>query len=155
MKKRLIILTSICLFFGVASLTYSAPNIWRVQYSMGYADFSINDEMGRTLWIQCNIGLEEDIEHRVYYEEADIRTENSISPSHYPLRFVIDEEIEVLSTGSTKWRHGYNAWYEFTEAMARAKKIEVYIDHKKATHFTPPAANIKTIANQIKEACWP
>lgn len=133
----------------VADTGNSKPSIWRVGTGMGYAEYSIKDGEGRTLWVVCNEGAGADYDHGAHIEINDESYSNT--DSEYPLTFVVDDRIEITPPGTTTWRNGAGAWDEFVGNIAKARKIDVYLNDEKVTTFNPTVASINETGKYIAE----
>lgn len=133
----------------VADTGNSKPSIWRVGTGMGYAEYSIEDGEGRTLWVVCNEGAGADYDHGAHLEINDESYSNT--DSEYPLTFVVDDRIEITPPGTTTWRNGAGAWDEFVGNIAKARKIDVYLNDEKVTTFKPTVASINETGKYIAE----
>lgn len=133
--------------FSASFSAFAVPNVWRSGYGQGFSEYSIQDAKGQTLWVVCNVGAGEDYDHGARFETKSRSYENS--NSKYPLTFLLDGKNEVIPPKNTDWRNGGNAWQEFSKGVAKAKKIEVFINNKKVTTFTPTASSIKSVASDI------
>lgn len=142
MKKLLIVP-----LLALTSFAHAAPNIWQSGYGQGFSEYSIQDSKGNTLWIACNDGAGAEYDHSARLQTKKGSYQNT--DSKYPLTFVLDGKNSVAAPGTTKWRNGANAWYEFSHGIAKAKKIDVYLNNKKVTTFTPTQQSIKTVAKEI------
>ena len=116
---------------------------------MGYAEYSIKDGEGRTLWVVCNEGAGADYDHGAHIEINDESYSNT--DSEYPLTFVVDDRIEITPPGTTTWRNGAGAWDEFVGNIAKARKIDVYLNDEKVTTFNPTVASINETGKYIAE----
>ncbi|WP_139851702.1 hypothetical protein [Acinetobacter pullicarnis] len=142
MKK--LMLMSLFAFTGIAQ---AAPNVWNEVYSQGFSEYSIRDANGNTLLIACNDEAGGDYDHSAWLQMKNKRIQNT--DSKYPLTFLLDGKTKVAPTASTKWRNGANAWYDFSHGIAKAKKIEVFVNNKKVTTFIPTSQSIKSTAKDI------
>lgn len=133
----------------VADTGNSKPSIWSVGTGMGYAEYSIKDGEGRTLWVVCNEGAGADYDHGAHLEINDESYSNT--DSEYPLTFVVDDRIEITPPGTTTWRNGAGAWDEFVGNIAKARKIDVYLNDEKVTTFKPTVASINETGKYIAE----
>lgn len=133
----------------VADTGNSKPSIWSVGTGMGYAEYSIKDGEGRTLWVVCNEGAGADYDHGAHLEINDESYSNT--DSEYPLTFVVDDRIEITPPGTTTWRNGAGAWDEFVGNIAKARKIDVYLNDEKVTTFNPTVASINETGKYIAE----
>ena len=143
--KKLLLLP--LLFIGVSA--HAAPNVWRAAAAQGFVEYSIKDAKERTLWIACESGAGDDYDHSARLEMNGKSYENS--DSKYPLTFLLDGRKEVSPPGTTNWRNGANAWNEFIEGMSQAKKIDVFLNNKKITTFTPNKSSINEVAEGMLE----
>ena len=135
------------ILLGFCTSVHAAPNIWRSASTQGFVEYSIQDAKGQTLWVACNIGAGDDYDHSARFQTSKKSYENT--DSKYPLTFIFDNKTEAAPAASTKWRNGANAWYDFSHGVAKAKKIDVYLNNKKITTFIPTALSIKSIAKDI------
>ena len=133
--------------FAVTGFAHAAPNVWQSGYAQGFSEYSIQDTKGNTLWVTCNEGAGDDYDHSVRFQTPKKSYENS--DSKYPLTFLLDGKSKVATSASTKWRNGANAWYEFSQGISKAKKIDVYLNNKKVTTMTPNLNSIKSVAKHI------
>lgn len=125
----------------------AVPDIWRSGFGMGWVEYSIQDAESRTLWVACESGAGDHLDHSAKLEINGKYFSNS--DSEYPLTFLLDNRKEVAPPNSTMWRNGANAWYEFVHGMSKAEKIDVYINNKKVTTFTPNKASIEEVASGL------
>ena len=143
--KKLILVP--LLFIAVSA--HAAPNVWRTGAAQGYVEYSIQDSKQRTLWIACEAGVGDEYDHSARLEMNGKSYENS--DSKYPLTFLINGGKEVTPPGTTNWRNGANAWNEFIEGMSQAKKIDVFLNNKKITTFTPNRSSVNEVAEGMLE----
>lgn len=132
---------------AVTRFTYAAPNVWQSDYAQGFSEYSIQDVKGNTLWVTCNEGAGDMFDHSVRFQTPKNSYANS--DSKYPLTFLLDGKSKVAASASTKWRNGANAWYELSQGISKAKKIDVYLNNRKLTTFTPNQQSIKSVAKHI------
>ena len=135
------------ILLGFCTSVHAAPNIWQSSFAQGFIEYSIQDVKGQTLWVVCNVGAGDDYDHSARFETKSKSYENT--DSKYPLTFVFDNKTKAAPAGSTKCRNGANAWYDFRYGIAKAKKIDVFINNKKITTFTPTPQSIKSVAKEI------
>jgi len=133
--------------FAASGFAYAAPNVWQSDYAQGFSEYSIQDGKGNTLWVACNEGAGDDYDHSARLQTKKNSYENT--DAKYPLTFLLDGKTKVAAPGTTKWRNGANAWYEFSQGISKAKKIDVYLNNKKVTTFTPTQQSIKSVAKNI------
>jgi len=133
--------------FAVTGFAHAAPNVWQSDYAQGFAEYSIQDSKGNTLWVTCNEGAGDMFDHSVRFQTPKNSYANS--DSKYPLTFLLDGKSKVAASASTKWRNGANAWYEFSQGISKAKKIDVFLNKRKITTFTPNQQSIKSVAKHI------
>ena len=150
MKKLLLIpLLAVC-----TTTIYAAPNVWQSSFAQGFIEYLIQDTKGQTLWVVCNAGADDESDHSARFETKSKSYENT--DSKYPLTFILDGKTEVAPSGTTNWRNGANAWYEFSHGISKAKKIEVFVNNKKMTTFNPIPSSIKNVSKEIStcKAKW-
>ncbi|WP_111858953.1 hypothetical protein [Acinetobacter sp. CFCC 10889] len=131
----------------MSGFAHAAPNVWVSGWGQGFAEYSIRDTKGNTLWVTCNVGAGDDYDHSARLETPKSSYQNT--NSKYPLTFVLDGKKNVAAPETTKWRNGANAWYEFSQGVAKAKKIDVFLNNKKVTTFTPTPQSIRAVAKEI------
>ena len=133
------------LFTGASA--YAVPNIWVSGWQQGFSEYKITDAKGTSLYISCNDSAGDSYDHSA---TVSIRNkEYSNTDSSYPLSFLFDDSEAASPPGTTKWRNGANAWYAFANGIAKAKKIDVFLNERKIATFTPPAGNVKSVAKDI------
>lgn len=139
-----------CISTGI----YAVPNVWQNGYAQGFSEYSIQDAKGQRLWVTCNDGAGDQFDHSARFETKHRSYENT--DSEYPLTFLFDGKTTAAPPATTNWRNGANQWFEFATGIAKAKKIEVFINNKKITTFVPTASSIQSIAADISscEAKW-
>ena len=131
----------------MAGFAHAAPNVWQMSSTQGFVEYSVQDSKGNTLWVTCNEGAGDEYDHSARLETKRNSYENT--DSQYPLTFVLDGKNSVAAPGTTKWRNGANAWYEFSQGIAKAKKIDVFLNNTKVTTFTPTPQSIRAVAKEI------
>ncbi len=131
--------------FTTSALANAVPNFWTNSDYQGYDIYIINDSKGQTLSINCNYATSDNFDHGVYFTVNN--KDYSNSDSSYPLSFLVNDSIVVEPSNSTKWRGGSERWYEFTSAMTKAKKIDIYYKEKKVSTILPKnPALVKNLA---------
>lgn len=146
-----------CLILGLtlftSAMTYSAPNIWRVVSTQGWHVYSINDDKNNTLTVSCFGGPP--VDNRDHSVELELSNGKKIenSDSEYPLTFIYDDETEAVPMNNTLSNSGGRQWIEFIE-ISKAKKVEVFVNNKKVTTFTPSQKNISKTISSLAE-CIP
>lgn len=143
--KKLILLP---LLFVCAS-AHAVPNIWTMGFWGGYAEYSIQDSDERALWIACESGAGEDYDHSARFEMNNKTYKNS--DSEHPLTFLLDGKKSVTPPASTSSHSGDSAWNDFTDGMSKARKIDVYLNNKKITTFTPIKSSIDEVAKGMAD----
>lgn len=143
--KKLLLLP---LLFACAS-AHAVPNIWNIGSWQGISEYSIEDSKERTLWIACNFDGSDTIEHSARLEINDKSYQNS--DSKYPLTFLLDGKKSVTPPASSGWHGGDQAWNEFIYGMSKARKIDVYLNNKKITTFTPIKSSIDEVAKGMAD----
>lgn len=124
------------------------PNVWNNYFDRGYEAYAISDGKDRTLRVYCNPYPEaEDMDHLVLFEIGDETYENT--NSKYPLAFLLDDATQVTPAGSTNWKNGAVQWDNFARGISKARKIDVYLNNKKVTTFTPPQANVNAVVKEL------
>ncbi|MFW1858021.1 hypothetical protein [Acinetobacter defluvii] len=131
----------------MVGFAHAAPNVWVSGWGQGFAEYSIRDTEGNTLWVTCNVEAGDNYDHSARLETKRNSYENT--DSKYPLTFLFDGKTSAAPSASTKWRNGANAWYEFSQGIAKAKKIDVFLNNKKVTTFTPTPQSIRAVAKEI------
>ena len=143
--KKLILLP---LVFACAS-AYAVPNIWQLGVLQGYEEYSIQDSQERTLWVACAYAAGDDSDHSVSLEMNNKTYQNS--DSEHPLTFLLDGKRSVTPPASSGWHGGDQAWNEFIYGMSKARKIDVYLNNKKITTFTPIKSSIDEVAKGMAD----
>ena len=137
MKKLML---AACLI-SMYSSAQAAPNIWMESFGQGFNIFSIQDSRGQTLTVSCNSGAGEDYDHSAYFETHNKKNYEN-RDNKFPLSFIIDG-VAVSPSTNTTTRNGANDWGQFTQAISKGKKIEVFINNRKMTTFTPAKSSMK------------
>ena len=132
---------------AMTGFAHAAPNVWQMSATQGFVEYSVQDSKGNTLWVTCNEGAGDEYDHSARLETKRHSYENT--DSTYPLTFRFDAKTSAAPSASTKWRNGANAWYEFSQGIAKAKKIDVFLNNKKVTTFTPTQQSIRAVAKHI------
>lgn len=145
MKK----LTLAALLFSAFSTAQAAPHIWTENFGQGFNIYSIEDTKGQTLRISCNTGAGDNFDHSAEFQIRNKVYENT--GKKFPLSFIIDG-VSLSPSTNTDTRNGANDWSKFTQGIAKAKKIDVFINNKKVTSFTPAKSSMN-IAKDITSTC--
>lgn len=144
MKKILLL----PLIFACVS-AYAVPNVWVGEFGHGNSSYYIYDAQDRILRINCNSGA-----GTIYdpYANLEIKGKSyqNTSAKDY-LTFLVDGKKSLTPPSSTGWRNADNDWNAFVEGMSKAKRIDVYLNNKKITTFTPPQPNINEVASEIAD----
>jgi hypothetical protein len=146
MKK----LTLAALLISAYSSAQAAPNIWREGFDQGFNIYSIEDVKGQTLRVSCNSGAADEIDHSVEFEMRSKAYDNTGRKS--PLSFIIDGAA-LSPSDNTSTQSGASDWSNFTQGIAKAKKIDVFINNKKVTSFTPAKSSRKISKGINSSSC--
>jgi len=146
MKK----ITLAALLISAYSSAQAAPNIWREDFGQGFNVYSIQDAKGQTLRISCNSGAADYIDHSAEFQMRNKAYGNT--DGKFPLSFIIDG-AELTPGSNTTTRNGANDWSSFTQGIAKAKKIDVFINNKKVTAFTPAKSSMKIAKGIASSSC--
>lgn len=147
--KKLLLLPLI--FACVSVSAYAVPNVWVEEFGHGDFSYYIYDAQDRLLSINCNSGANIIGDP---YAHLEIKGKSYQSTSAKDrLAFLVDNKKSLKPPSSTGWRNADNAadnaWNAFVEGMSKAKRIDVYLNNKKITTFTPPQPNINEVASGI------
>lgn len=143
--RKLILLP---LLFTCAS-AYAVPNVWDSEFGQGNMNYYIYDSKDRLLRISCNSGAGLDYDPYVTLEIGNKTYQNT--DSKYPLSLLLDNKKAISPPGSTGSVHGSNSWNKLVEGISKARKIDVYLNNKKLTTFTPPKPNVDEVAIEIAD----
>lgn len=111
-----------------SSLANAVPNHWDKFDKQGYKVYKIDDTKGRILRIHCNYAASDNQDNGVYLTINNKDYPNPSSP--YPLRFMINNSIDMEVSRNTKSKSESKKWYEFTLAITKAKTIDIFIENE-------------------------
>ncbi len=134
------------------SITASAvPNFWNYGYvNMGYSEAYIVNTKKQSLAIDCyNDERDSEHDHGVSFESG--KKDYWSGDDNTSISFLLDGKKVVYAPSSTLTRSGSNTWNEFVKGIAKARKIEVYVNDRKKAIFRPKKASIKQVADLPKE----
>lgn len=127
--------------------SFGIPNIWTSGWGQGWAEYNINNDKQQLLRISCNVSANEESDHNI---TVNING-NEYSPTqpNISMAFVIDGNAYYPLHMETHNRNGANAWYKFTQAIGKGKKIEVYLNNEVVALFTPTLESVNKVAKDI------
>lgn len=147
---------SVTTILGLLSIpTYAVPNVWTSSFTQGYTEYVLSNSKNQTIIVACNEYADIHSDHGFHYYPKGLNG-NSL-----PLR-----NISILVDNSTvayppqdgglptSTRGGANEWINFTRAISKAKKIDLYSNNKLIATFTPTSNSVKSIARELAK-CRP
>ena len=122
------------LLFGV-----NLPNIWTTGFGQGWLEYNISNEKDQFLIISCNVGYDDETDHNIVFSTS------SKEFSGEDLAFIMDGNAYYPLSMPTNTRNGAEAWYQFSNDISKAQKIEVYSQDKKIGEFNPTKQSAKKV----------
>ena len=122
------------LLFGI-----TLPNIWTTGFGQGWLEYNISNENKQSLRISCNVGYDDETDHGIVF------TSNSKDYAGEELAFIMDGNAYYPLSMPTNTRNGAEAWYQFSNDISKAQKIEVYSQDKKIGEFNPTKQSAKKV----------
>ena len=122
------------LLFGV-----NLPNIWTTGFGQGWLEYNISNEKDQFLIISCNVGYDDETDHNIVFSTS------SKEYSGKDLAFIMDGNAYYPLSMPTNTRNGAEAWYQFSNDISKAQKIEVYSQDKKIGEFNPTKQSAKKV----------
>ena len=124
-----------------SSLLFGAnlPNIWTTGFGQGWLEYNISNENKQSLRISCNVGYDDETDHNIVFSTS------SKEFSGEDLAFIMDGNAYYPLSMPTNTRNGAEAWYQFSNDISKAQKIEVYSQDKKIGEFNPTKQSAKKV----------
>ena len=124
-----------------SSLLFGAnlPNIWTTGFGQGWHEYNISNENKQSLRISCNVGYDDETDHNIVFSTS------SKEFSGEDLAFIMDGNAYYPLSMPTNTRNGAEAWYQFSNDISKAQKIEVYSQDKKIGEFNPTKQSAKKV----------
>ena len=136
--KKSIIIGSLALFCNTLFGT-TLPNIWTTGFGQGWLEYNISNEKEQFLIISCNVGYDDETDHNIVFSTS------SKEFSGEDLAFIMDGNAYYPLSMPTNTRNGAEAWYQFSNDISKAQKIEVYSQDKKIGEFNPTKQSAKKV----------
>ncbi|MGJ0360199.1 hypothetical protein [Aliarcobacter cryaerophilus] len=123
------------------SLLFGAnlPNIWTTGFGQGWLEYNISNEKEQRLIISCNVGYDDETDHGIVFA-SDLK-----EYAGEELAFIMDGNAYYPLSMPTNTRNGAEAWYQFSNDISKAQKIEVYSQDKKIGEFNPTKQSAKKV----------
>ncbi|WP_148571987.1 hypothetical protein [Aliarcobacter cryaerophilus] len=115
------------------------PNIWTTGFGQGWLEYNISNENKQSLQISCNVGYDDETDHGIVF------TSDSKDYAGEELAFIMDGNAYYPLSMPTNTRNGAEAWYQFSNDISKAQKIEVYSQDKKIGEFNPTKQSAKKV----------
>ena len=124
-----------------SSLLFGAnlPNIWTTGFGQGWLEYNISNENKQSLRISCNVGYDDETDHGIVFA-SDLK-----EYAGEELAFIMDGNAYYPLSMPTNTRNGAEAWYQFSNDISKAQKIEVYSQDKKIGEFNPTKQSAKKV----------
>ena len=124
-----------------SSLLFGAnlPNIWTTGFGQGWLEYNISNENKQSLQISCNVGYDDETDHGIVFA-SDLK-----EYAGEELAFIMDGNAYYPLSMPTNTRNGAEAWYQFSNDISKAQKIEVYSQDKKIGEFNPTKQSAKKV----------
>lgn len=147
---------SVTTILGLLSIpTYAVPNVWTSFFTQGYTEYVLSNSKNQTIIVACNEYADIHSDHGFYYYPKGLNG-NSLPLRNISILFDNSTVAYPPQDGGlpTSTRGGANEWINFTRAISKAKKIDLYSNNKLIAAFTPTSNSVKSIARELAK-CKP
>lgn len=147
---------SVTTILGLLSIpTYAVPNVWTSAFTQGYTEYVLSNSKNQTIIVACNEYADIHSDHGFYYYPKGLNG-NSLPLRNISILFDNSTVAYPPQDGGlpTSTRGGANEWINFTRAISKAKKIDLYSNNKLIAAFTPTSNSVKSIARELAK-CKP
>ncbi|MCL9779575.1 hypothetical protein [Neisseria subflava] len=147
---------SVTTILGLLSIpTYAVPNVWTSAFTQGYTEYVLSNSKNQTIIVACNEYADIHSDHGFHYYPKGL---NGNSLPLRNIRILFDNSTVAYPPQDgglpTSTRGGANEWINFTRAISKAKKIDLYSNNKLIATFTPTSNSVKSIARELAK-CKP
>ena len=142
---------SVTTILGLLSIpTYAVPNVWTSSFTQGYTEYVLSNSKNQTIIVACNEYADIHSDHGFYYYPKGLNG-NSLPLRNISILFDNSTVAYPPQDGGlpTSTRGGANEWINFTRAISKAKKIDLYSNNKLIAAFTPTSNSVKSIARKL------
>jgi len=147
---------SVTTILGLLSIpTYAVPNVWTSAFTQGYTEYVLSNSKNQTIIVACNEYADIHSDHGFHYYPKGLNG-NSLPLQNISILFDNSTVAYPPQDGGlpTSTRGGANEWINFTRAISKAKKIDLYSNNKLIATFTPTSNSVKSIARELAK-CKP
>ncbi|HHX2521671.1 TPA: hypothetical protein ACU8BS_002122 [Neisseria subflava] len=147
---------SVTTILGLLSIpTYAVPNVWTSSFTQGYTEYVLSNSKNQTIIVACNEYADIHSDHGFHYYPKGLNG-NSLPLRNISILFDNSTVAYPPQDGGlpTSTRGGANEWINFTRAISKAKKIDLYSNNKLIATFTPTSNSVKSIARELAK-CKP
>ena len=147
---------SVTTILGLLSIpTYAVPNVWTSAFTQGYTEYVLSNSKNQTIIVACNEYADIHSDHGFHYYPKGLNG-NSLPLRNISILFDNSTVAYPPQDGGlpTSTRGGANEWIDFTRAISKAKKIDLYSNNKLIATFTPTSNSVKSIARELAK-CKP
>lgn len=147
---------SVTTILGLLSIpTYAVPNVWTSSFTQGYTEYVLSNSKNQTIIVACNEYADIHSDHGFHYYPKGLNG-NSLPLRNISILFDNSTVAYPPQDGGlpTSTRGGANEWINFTRAISKAKKIDLYSNNKLIAAFTPTSNSVKSIARELAK-CKP
>ena len=147
---------SVTTILGLLSIpTYAVPNVWTSSFTQGYTEYVLSNSRNQTIIVACNEYADIHSDHGFHYYPKGLNG-NSLPLRNISILFDNSTVAYPPQDGGlpTSTRGGANEWINFTRAISKAKKIDLYSNNKLIATFTPSSKSVKSIARELAK-CKP
>ena len=147
---------SVTTILGLLSIpTYAVPNVWTSSFTQGYTEYVLSNSKNQTIIVACNEYADIHSDHGFHYYPKGLNG-NSLPLRNISILFDNSTVAYPPQDGGlpTSTRGGANEWINFTRAISKAKKIDLYSNNKLIAAFTPTSNSVKSIARELAK-CRP
>lgn len=133
---------------GLLAFTLTAqavPNMWSSGFGMGVTEYIITSPEKVMLNLSCTSNPDDQniLQHHVMLTLPD--GSGADSQDEKTAMTVVTGDQQYPLPSSLGWRNGDNAWLSFIEAISKATSFDIYVNDKKAGHFTPSKGNVHKV----------
>ena len=143
MKKCVAVLA----FLGCVGSAFAADH-WQSQTQFGFSNYIIKNPKQHKLILACNRNAGMQYEHGVSFLFNQFEYHNTERQS--PITLVIDQHLKITPPATTRWRNDAHTWNRLKDALAKAQRIDVLLDHVHVSRFEPSKDSINSIATEIQ-----
>ena len=142
MKKCFMLIAFLC----CAGSSFATDH-WQSKSQFGFSNYLLTNAQQHKLILACNRNAGVQHDHSISFIMDHAEYHNTARQTALVLK--IDQNLSITPPATTTWRSDADTWNQLKDALAKANKIDVFLQGQHVSQFEPSLESIQSIATEI------